>query len=332
MRRELIFKAFDGQPVDQVPTGFWFHFLSEPETADWRESPRLLEKNLAGQQAFVRGHKPALVKIMSDGFFFYPTPGLFQPLDLSMVTALEPDRDWIKAQASLARRLRSTQEDAAYFYNVFSPITSLRFKVGLARLKTFHAAQPEAFAKALERIGQGLANLARAVIRDGKADGVYLSVQNPDLSYFSDQFQREVLAPGEKAILAAAEEQGGRNILHVCGQGGVRNNLAIYADYPAAAYNWAVNLEKVSLGQGRAIFGGRTVLGGFDNGPDGLLAKGSREEIKAKTRELIREAGGRGLILGADCALPSDIAWERLDWVREASLEAARFEGFGQTR
>ncbi|MDR2142713.1 MAG: uroporphyrinogen decarboxylase [Deltaproteobacteria bacterium] len=327
MRRELIFQALDNQPVSRVPTGFWFHFLPQAETEDWRENPRLLELNVAGHQAFLRAHRPDMVKIMTDGFFLYPTPGLFQPVDLSLVMALDPGHNWIRAQASLARRVRAIQEDAAYFYNIFSPITSLRLKIGLERLKLFHQAQPEAFAKALGRLTQGLINLIRSVLVDGKADGIYLSVQNPDQSYFSEDFCRQVLAPGEKALLLAARELGGRNILHICGHSQVRNNLALYADYPAEAFNWAVNLEGVSLGAGRAIFGGRAVLGGFDHAPGSLLTQESRERIKATARELIREAGPEGLILGADCALPSDIELERLEWVREAGLEAIRYGG-----
>jgi hypothetical protein len=33
---------------------------------------------------------------------------------------------------------------------------------------------------------------------------------------------------------------------------------------------------------------------------------------------LIEETGKDGLILGADCTIPSDIAVERIQWVREA--------------
>ena len=63
---------------------------------------------------------------------------------------------------------------------------------------------------------------------------------------------------------------------------------------------------------------GRTVLGVFENGKDGLLYRGSKEEIQAETKRLIEETGKDGLILGADCTIPSDIAVERIQWVREA--------------
>ncbi|MDR1395252.1 MAG: uroporphyrinogen decarboxylase [Deltaproteobacteria bacterium] len=326
MRRELIFKAFDRQPVSRVPLGFWFHFLPEAETSDWRENLRLAEKNAAGHQAFIRAFKPDMVKIMSDGFFFYPSAGIYQPVDLPMIKVLEPDSSWIKAQVSLVRRVRAMQEDAAYFYNIFSPVTSLRFKIGLGRLKIFAEAQPEALGKALDRMGQGLARLAAAVIAEGGADGIYLSVQNPDSTFFSQDFYQKHFAPSERAVLEAAAGAGGRNILHICGYAGVRNNLSSYAGYPAAAVNWAVNIEKVSLEQGRAIFQ-KPVLGGFDNTPDSVLVRGTKAEIKEQTRDIIRRAGPLGLIVGADCTLPEDISLEHLEWVREACSEAIRFGG-----
>jgi uroporphyrinogen decarboxylase len=329
MRRDLIFEAFDNQPVNRVPIGFWFHFLADAETADWRESPRLLEKNLAGHQAFIRAFRPDMVKIMSDGFFLYPSPELYQPLDLAMITALGQDHGWVQAQATLARRVKATQEEPAYFYNIFSPITSLRFKLGLNRLKAFHAAQPEAFNRALERLSQGLVSLAKEVMTVGGVDGIYLSVQNPDQSYFTADYCRKVLAPGEKAILKAAQDLGGRNILHICGYDGVKNDLSLYVDYPAEAFNWAVNVERVSLAEGKALFKNKAVIGGFPNGKDSILVNKSKAEVNAYARALIREVGPLGYIVGADCTLPMDLDLERLDWVREAGLEAIRM-GLGR--
>ncbi|MDR1084552.1 MAG: uroporphyrinogen decarboxylase [Deltaproteobacteria bacterium] len=329
MRRELIFQALDCQPVSRVPVGFWFHFLPDVLTDDWRENPRLLEQNVAGHQEFIKAFKPALVKIMSDGFFFYPSPGVFQPIDLPMITAIDSDHKWLQAQVTLIRRVRSCQEDATYFYNIFSPLTSLRFKLGLERLKYFCEAQPEALGKTLSRMADGLAHLARAAVTDGGADGIYLSVQNPDLNFFSYDFYAQYAAPGEKDILKAAQSAGGRNILHICGYAGVKNRLPFYADYPFDAVNWAVNVEDIPLEKGRTIFPQKTLIGGFPNTPGSVLTDGSKEEIKAKARDLIRKAGPLGLILGADCTVPSDVPLANLDYVREAAQEAIRFGGSG---
>ena len=67
------------------------------------------------------------------------------------------------------------------------------------------------------------------------------------------------------------------------------------------------------------MFGGRTVLGGFENGKDGLFYTGSQAAIQDETKRLIAEAGKEALIIGADCTIPSDIEAERIQWVRQAA-------------
>ena len=99
------------------------------------------------------------------------------------------------------------------------------------------------------------------------------------------------------------------------------NNIHLFTDYPAPVINWAVGPEGISLAEGREIFGGRTVLGGFENGKNGLLYTGDKAAIQAETKRIIAETGTTGLVIGADCTIPSDIDEERIEWVREAAAE-----------
>ena len=59
------------------------------------------------------------------------------------------------------------------------------------------------------------------------------------------------------------------------------------------------------------------MLGGFDNRKSGVLYSGSKEEVQAETEKIVAEAGTTGVIIGADCTMPSDISVERFRWVRE---------------
>ena len=65
------------------------------------------------------------------------------------------------------------------------------------------------------------------------------------------------------------------------------------------------------------------MIGGFNNTTDGVLYKGSKEEIEAETARLIADAGTTGVILGADCTIPSDTPLEHLSWVREKAKEVS---------
>jgi uroporphyrinogen decarboxylase len=83
--------------------------------------------------------------------------------------------------------------------------------------------------------------------------------------------------------------------------------------------NWAVNVEKVSMAEGKKLFDGRAVIGGFANPSESLIHTGSQEEIAAFTRKIIEEAGSTGVIIGADCTIPGDTPLEHLEWVRQAA-------------
>jgi uroporphyrinogen decarboxylase len=80
-----------------------------------------------------------------------------------------------------------------------------------------------------------------------------------------------------------------------------------------------VTVENVSLAQGRKLFDGKPVMGGFDSRKEGVLYKGSKAEIETETARIIREAGTIGTIIGADCTIPQDINIDHLRWVKVAA-------------
>jgi uroporphyrinogen decarboxylase len=134
-----------------------------------------------------------------------------------------------------------------------------------------------------------------------------------------DRTYEGLVAPSELGVLEAARLAGGRNILHVCGFGGVRNRVGFFAAYGADAFNWAAAVEGLPLSEGRRLFPGRVLLGGFANHPGSLIHQGDRKAIQDFTRGLIADAGPASLIIGADCSLPAGASLERLGWAREAA-------------
>ncbi|MDR1972430.1 MAG: uroporphyrinogen decarboxylase [Treponema sp.] len=324
--RERLFKAFRNESVDRVPAGFWFHFLSGGEFNSAVDNPALLEKNVAGHKQYIEAFHPDFVKIMSDGYFNYPRgqgKTYDSPESLAGIDVISADDPWVTQQVELVRRVAALQEDTAYFYNVFSPLNNLLFLAGRDQAFRFLAEKPEVCAKALDTIAAGLIVLAEEVIKKGGADGIYFSVTNPDAGKLPHPAYRRWVAPSELKVLEGAAAAGGRQILHICGFGGQHNDLQVFADYPVDAFNWATRLENVDLAEGKKIFHGKAVLGGFDNVPGSLLHWGSKEDIEAFTAKLLAAAGTTGVILGADCTVPADIDLARLEWVRRAGKPAA---------
>jgi uroporphyrinogen decarboxylase len=179
-----------------------------------------------------------------------------------------------------------------------------------------------AAAFALGMIAEDCAALASRLVSEAGMDGIYYSTMDIGAearTKLTDEKRRQTVEQSDMATLAGINAVGKLNILHICGWGGHRNVLKHFVNYPAQVVNWAVNTEGVSLGEGKKLFPGKTVMGGFGNTTADLLYKGSKEEIQAETRRLLAESGRTGVILGADCTVPRDIPVENLNCVREAA-------------
>ncbi len=327
-KREWVLSAFKGQAVDRVPVGFWHHFTNPDEWLEGFSNPTIIEKNLSGHAAFLADVQPDFIKLMSDGYFAYPNQAIKAAKsiqDLSDIQPLGADHPWISEQVELVKQIKAGfTEDIVAIYNIFAPATYFKWLIaevsgGDEQLANFIHEDKKLVKRVLDTISQDIADLSRRVIQEGGADGIYLSVQSVQDARVTADIYQEVIAPSEIAVLEAVNAINGINVLHICGYEGARNDIHLFANYPAQVINWAVGPEGISLQEGREIFGGKTVLGGFENGTDGLLYTGSKEAIQAQTRRLIEEAGGQGLVIGADCTVPSDIDHERIAWVREVA-------------
>ncbi len=324
-KRELVLKAFHNEETERIPVGFWHHFLSDNFNGGL-EDPKLYEKNIAGHKKFKEEFDPDFVKIMTDGFFFLPYDytGIKTAADLKKLRPLERNHPWFEKNAELAKDVRAIYgEDILLFFNVFAPLTQLgngllQENPGAKGNKVleFLKEDPQAVSGALNLIARDIDILIKKVVGEGLADGIYLSVSNPNRQIPADIYTAYV-SPSEKLILAEAKEAAEDNILHICGYEGNKNILSVYRDYDASVINWAVHTEKLGLKEGKAYFGGKAVIGGFDNTKNSVLYRGTKKEIEDYVEQLLDQAGRTGVIIGADCTVPADIAVERLNWVRE---------------
>ena len=327
-KKELVLKAMDAQQTERVPVGFWFHFLDDEIKADAFADPYLTDKLLEGQLKYIDEHQPDFVKIMTDGFFPYKNPTIKDAHSLEGLSGIKPlpgDAPWFARQVAYAKQITGRYDGKlAFFYNLFCAGTILKFmqpafedgEPFLAELVREHPAEAK---RILDVISGDVARLAKRLITEAGVTGIYFSLQNLLGEGIDRKLYEEVLAPGEKAVLAAAQKVSDYNILHVCGYAGHHNDLTWYRDYPAKTINWAVVVEGSPLAEGRNIFDGRSALGGFGNLDTSVLYSGTRAEVEAETKRILQEAGRTGILLGADCTVPCDIAWERFDWVRAAA-------------
>ena len=317
--------VLEGQPVERVPTGFWYHFFKD-ELVDATSQADLIADNVTGHQQFISAFTPDFIKLMSDGYFHYPNAANWRTASddvLLAVTSIGQDHVWLTEQVALVKAQHAQfSEDIFSFYNLFAPATYLKFALGGDdQLVDFVNGHSQAAIQHLfDIVSHDIAALAVAVIKQGGADGIYYSTQN--IQSTSDQtIFNTWIKPSDVAVLKAAKAAGGTNILHICGYEGASNRLTDFSDYPADIVNWATAVEGVPLAQGRAIFPTQVLLGGFGNTTQDVLYQGTPEEIAATTQAIIKEFGDdTRFLIGADCTVPRDIDLNHLAAARQAAV------------
>lgn len=304
-KRERVITALHGGEPDRVPAGFWFHFGGDAA------------KGQGAIDAHIDYFKKCdldMMKIMCDNYFDYPNPLKVEKAeDFYKIEPMGSEHPFFKEQVERTRAIvEAVGEEALVHYTVFAPFSSIRFGYDEELVMRTLKEDPKAVCHALDVIAEDNKMFVKALF-DAGVDGIYYSVQGGEKNRFTIEEYREMITPSDKEVLDYANSLGDLNILHCCGYAGDKNNIEVWQDYSAAAVNWAVYVEKMSMKEGRAFFKNvKCVVGGFDNTADGILYKGSDDEVKAEIRRLVEETGSQGYILGADCSIQSDTPYERI--------------------
>jgi hypothetical protein len=242
--------------------------------------------------------------------------------DLQKIKPFSMDSLFVKKSVELIKRSLECFEDsdAPIYTTAFSPSYTLRWFMRDREedLLQFIQEDPGSLATGLKSIAKSLIKLNRVLIEETDIDGFYYCVNNQN-NFFEDSLFNTYVAPYEKEVLEKANELSHINILHICGYDGLSNDLKLFKDFEAAAFNWDVDAEGISLKEGKKIFGGKAVIGGFEQ--DQVIYTGTREEVEKATFDILGECGQIGTIIGAGCTLPTDIDEIRLEWVRQASIK-----------
>lgn len=311
-KKERVLRSFQNEEVDKVPVGFWFHF---PEDMDFEKDC------VKAHLDFYRESDIDFIKIMCDGYFDYPNPIIPQiksAQDWYQMKPLGENHPFITEQVRRAKEIvEQLQGECCTFYNVFCPMSYLRFGTSEEVLMNHLEENPEAVMYAFDIIAKDVITLSRKLIEEAGCDGIYYCVQNAEEHRFTAQEYKKYITPAELYILEEVNKISDNNILHCCGWAGDKNRVEVWRDYPAKVFNWAIYVENLSLKEGKEYFHGKCVIGGFDNRPKGVLYSGTKEEIEMFTENLIRETGKTGVIIGADCTLPRDVDKTHFRWVVE---------------
>lgn len=324
-KRELVKKVMDGKSGDRVPVGFWYHFTDISEFAHGHHDNDTMDRVIAGTKKMIEEFKPDMIKIMSDGFFIHPSivdNDVTTIEGLSKIKHIDRDHPWITKQVDLINKIIEMSEGQICIYNIFSAVQQLRLYIELIledvdAYETIMINHTEEAMKAFKIVEEDTNMLLDEIKKNTDVDGIYYSVQMLQHDDADEEFHQKWIVPSDLITLEHINELWEYNMLHICGYERYHNNIEFFKQYPCKSYNWATHTDDVTMKEGKEIFNS-CVCGGFDNNSGTLIDTGSIEEIKKFTKEIIEDAGREGLILGADCTVPMDIDFERLNAIRDA--------------
>ena len=312
-KKERVLTAVAGGKPDRVPVCFWHHFGDIPAEETVKQHIRYFEES--GED---------VLKMMCDEFFIYPLGDAKTPEEYLALAPQGKDSYYVRGQAERASQiLAAMPEEAVTFYNAFTPYATLKHAIGQDAAVLLIRNHPDAAKHLLNIICEDTVYMIEAVLKDGGVTGMMLCMQGAEQGLFTDEEYETFLRPGEVAIIDKANELSELNLMHICGWDNTPDILERWKDYKSKIVNWDVHVEGISMKEGKEFFGGRCVLGGFNNRIGELISTGTEEEVKAFTKELIADTGEEGFIIGADCSVPQDIDHKRLHWVVEAAEEYA---------
>ena len=105
-KKELVLRAIRGETVERIPVGFWLHYVTQEEKELGLDNPAVVAKSIKGHQHYVEEISPDFVKIMSDGFFRYPSALSSKEIILGLKNRLKWSRRFVPI--SMKRLLLST--------------------------------------------------------------------------------------------------------------------------------------------------------------------------------------------------------------------------------
>jgi len=299
-RIERVRAALNGQEVDRVPAGFWLHY---PNGGDQAVKPHLEYYRETGVDFF---------KVMN-GTHYQLDVSIDAASDWARVRPTSIKANFYQRQLDLIKRVvDGLKGECMIMTTVFNPYHHGTHSTSEALFDEHLRTDPKSATQAMEAMAETDIAYIEACFNAG-VDGIYYSIQGGEHDRFSEELYVEAVKKTDLLVVNSFKDRGEFNTLHLCGS---NMRLDHYADYPSHAINWDVKNNAVSLKEGGEKFG-RAVLGGINN--RGPIINGTKEEIVAEVKGAIEGFGRKGLLLGADCTLPTTTPYANVRAAVEAT-------------
>jgi uroporphyrinogen decarboxylase len=319
-KRERVYAALEGQPVDRVPLSLWRHFHKQDQ-----KPVSLVSATLA----FYKRYDFDLIKLTPSGFYAIEDWGAQinlskdddQPPTLKKTVIKKPE-DWrnLTTLSSTAGsygqtleviKLLTTQldkDDAPVLMTVFSPLT-LAYKLAGDALLDHLQNYPTDVHIGLATIAETTSRFADISLEAG-ADGIFFASQLSRADLLTEEMCQTFVIRYDLIALERVKSQPVPLVLHLHG---ANPHFATVNQYPAHAVSWHNHETGPSLAEALTLTD-KTLLTGLDLA---TLERGSPAEVVAQVREALEQTGGQRLILAPACVIPTTSPPENLQAIVE---------------
>lgn len=220
------------------------------------------------------------------------------PNDWEKLTPLDPGKGFLSAQQDCMRMIVSTLgAEVPVIQTVFSPLSQAKNLVGKDNLAVHVRKYPEQLKVGLKTIAESIQRFLEAIPGTG-VDGIFYAIQHAQYGLYSEQEYDEFGTIFDNYALEPIE-QFKINMLHLHGKEVMFDR---FLDYPFGIINWHDRESAPSLAEAQQKYSG-ALCGGLRRQETMVL--GTPEEVKAEAQDAIHHTGGRGLILGTGCVMPT---------------------------
>jgi uroporphyrinogen decarboxylase len=306
---ERVQAALKREATDRPPYAFWRHF---PEVD--RSAAALAQSTLR----FHERYGSDFLKVTPAGAYAVEDWGCVESDEVApdghrpcARHAVKSHDDWKKIRPlrvdstgwgahleTVLRCIVDRRADCSTLPTIFSPL-SLARKLSGERLNYDLKENPQAVTDALEAITETIVTFAEACFVEG-AEGIFYSVMAASTDLHTEDEYLSFGEPYDRRILESVRPKSKLTILHCHGPNLMFDRLATL---PAHAWNWDDRRSGPSLRDGQHRVPG-AVIGGLDQW--GALKDGAPGAAKAEAQDALAQVGGRGLVLGAGCVLPTE--------------------------
>jgi len=220
------------------------------------------------------------------------------PSDWEKLTPLDPNQGYLSAQMECMRLIvKELGADVPVIQTVFSPLSQAKNLVGKDNLSVHVRKFPEELKAGLKTIAESIQRFIEAGLQTG-VDGIFYAVQHAQFGLFSEQEYDEFGTAFDQPALEPVQQYK-TNMLHLHGREVMFDR---FLEYPFGIINWHDRESPPTLAEARQQFTG-ALCGGLRRQETMVL--GTSEQVKAEARDAIQQTGGRGLILGTGCVMPT---------------------------